>query len=195
MEKIITGKVRKNLSEHTARIILERSDRLASSTLEQLRKSTDRAYTMTGFLLTVFIALTAFVFSSPSLWQLSTAAVLWAGIFIALYIMINQVLWIHPFRHTGNEPRNMIQEENIDRLLKKGYNQEEMNAIYSVNTLLDAISYNQEIIDRNRSILANRCDHIEKAMTVIKCTVIVATIITVISFLASALGMYHGSAI
>ena len=195
MEKIITGKVRKNLSEHTARIILERSDRMASSTLEQLRKSTDRAYTMTGFLLTVFIALTAFVFSSPSLWQLSTAAVLWAGIFIALYIMINQVLWIHPFRHTGNEPRNMIQEENIDRLLKKGYNQEEMNAIYSVNPLLDAISYNQEIIDRNRSILANRCDHIEKAMTVIKCTVIVATIITVISFLASALGMYHGSAI
>ena len=130
MEKIITGKVRKNLSEHTARIILERSDRMASSTLEQLRKSTDRAYTMTGFLLTVFIALTAFVFSSPSLWQLSTAAVLWAGIFIALYIMINQVLWIHPFRHTGNEPRNMIQEENIDRLLKKGHNQEEMNALY-----------------------------------------------------------------
>lgn len=195
MEKIITGKVRKNLSEHTARIILERSDRMASSTLEQLRKSTDRAYTMAGFLLTVFIALTAFVFSSPSLWQLSTAAVLWAGIFIALYIMINQVLWIHPFRHTGNEPRNMIQEENIDRLLKKGHNQEEMNALYSINTLLDAISHNQEIIDRNRSILANRCDHIEKVMTVIKCTVIVATIITVISFLASALGMYHGTVI
>lgn len=195
MEKIITGKVRKNLNEHTARIILERSDRLASSTLEQLRKSTDRAYTMTGFLLTVFIALTAFVFSSPSLWQLSTAAVLWAGIFIALYIMINQVLWVHPFRHTGNEPRNMIQEENIDRLLKNGYNQEEMNNIYSINTLLDAISNNQEIIDRNRGILADRCDHIEKAMTVIKCTVIVATIITVISFLVSALGMYHGSAI
>ena len=195
MEKIITGKVRKNLSEHTARIILERSDRLASSTLEQLRKSTDRAYTMTGFLLTVFIAITAFVFSSPSLWQLSTAAVLWAGIFIALYIMINQVLWIHPFRHTGNEPRNMIQEENIDRLLKKGHNQEEMNALYSINTLLDAISNNQEIIDRNKSILANRCDHIEKVITVIKCTVIVATIITVISFLASALGMYNGTAI
>lgn len=195
MEKITTGKVRKNLSEHTARIILERSDRLASSTLEQLRKSTDRAYTMAGFLLTVFIALTAFVFSSPSLWQLSTAAVLWAGIFIALYIMVNQVLWVHPFRHTGNEPRNMIQEENIDRLLKNGHSQEEMNNIYSINTLLDAISNNQEIIDRNRSILANRCDHIEKAMTVIKCTVIVATVITVISFLVSALGMYHGSAI
>lgn len=32
-------------------------------------------------------------------------------------------------------------------------------------------------------------------MTVIKCTVIVATIITVISLLVSALGMYHGSAI
>lgn len=192
MEKIITGKVRKNLNEHTARIILERSDRLASSTLEQLRKSTDRAYTMAGFLLTVFIALTAFVFSSPSLWQLSTAAVLWAGIFIALYIMVNQILWVHPFRHTGNEPRNMIQEENIDRLLKNGHSQEEMNNIYSINTLLDAISYNQEIIDRNRSILADRCDHIEKAMTVIKCTVIVAT---VISFLVSALGMYHGSAI
>lgn len=96
MEKIISNKVRKNLNEHTARIILERSDRMASSTLEQLRKSTDRAYTMTGFLLTVFIALTAFVFSSPSLWQLSTAVVLWSGIFIALYIMVNQVLWDTP---------------------------------------------------------------------------------------------------
>ena len=179
MEKIISNKVRKNLNEHTARIILERSDRMASSTLEQLRKSTDRAYTMTGFLLTVFIALTAFVFSSPSLWQLSTAVVLWSGIFIALYIMVNQVLWVHPFRHTGNEPRNMIQEENIDRLLKNGHNQEEMNALYSINTLLDAI----------------RCDQIEKAMTVIRCTVIIATIITAISLLASALGMYHGSAI
>ena len=175
MEKIISNKVRKNLNEHTARIILERSDRMASSTLEQLRKSTDRAYTMTGFLLTVFIALTAFVFSSPSLWQLSTAVVLWAGIFMALYIMVNQVLWVHPFRHTGNEPRNMIQEENIDRLLKNGHN--------------------QEIIDRNKNILANRCDQIEKAMTVIRCTVIIATIITAISLLASALGMYHGSAI
>ena len=175
MEKIISNKVRKNLNEHTARIILERSDRMASSTLEQLRKSTDRAYTMTGFLLTVFIALTAFVFSSPSLWQLSTAVVLWSGIFIALYIMVNQVLWVHPFRHTGNEPRNMIQEENIDRLLKNGHN--------------------QEIIDRNKNILANRCDQIEKAMTVIRCTVIIATIITAISLLASALGMYHGSAI
>ena len=187
MEKIISNKVRKNLNEHTARIILERSDRMASSTLEQLRKSTDRAYTMTGFLLTVFIALTAFVFSSPSLWQLSTAVV--------LYIMVNQVLWVHPFRHTGNEPRNMIQEENIDRLLKNGHNQEEMNALYSINTLLDAISNNQEIIDRNKNILANRCDQIEKAMTVIRCTVIIATIITAISLLASALGMYHGSAI
>ena len=33
MEKIISNKVRKNLNEHTARIILERSDRMASSTL------------------------------------------------------------------------------------------------------------------------------------------------------------------
>lgn len=89
----------------------------------------------------------------------------------------------------------MIQEENIDRLLKNGYNQEEMNALYSINTLLDAIRHNQDIIDRNKSILADRCDHIEKAMTVIRCTVIIATIITAISLLASVLGMYHGSAI
>ena len=61
--------------------------------------------------------------------------------------------------------------------------------------MLDAISNNQEIIDRNKNILANRCDQIEKAMTVIRCTVIIATIITAISLLASALGMYHGSAI
>ena len=189
MKKIIKKKNKKNLKENTNRIILKHTDKLASSTLEQLRKSTDRAYTMAGFLLTVFIALTAFVFSSPSLWQLSTAVVLWSGIFIALYIMVNQVLWVHPFRHTGNEPRNMIQEENIDRLLKNGYNQEEMNALYSINTLLDAIRHNQDIIDRNKSILADRCDHIEKAMTVIRCTVIIATIITAFFFFVSALGM------
>ena len=41
------------LNDTTFRIVLERSDKLVASSLEQLRKSTDRAYTLFGFLLTV----------------------------------------------------------------------------------------------------------------------------------------------
>lgn len=41
-------------------------------------------------------------------------------------------------------------------------------------------------VRKNLSEHTDRCDHIEKAMTVIKCTIIIATVITVISFLASA---------
>ncbi len=184
MEKIITSKVRQNLNEHTARIILERSDKLASSTLEQLRKSTDRAYTIMGFLLTVFVALTAYVASMPPLALLSIAITMWIGIGIATYIMFSKVIWVHSFRHTGNDPRNMIQEANIDVLAKK-YDFAKLNERYSLHTLLDAISINQSIIDRNREILEQRCNHIETAMTVIKCSIMLSTLITVVSLLVS----------
>lgn len=179
MEKIITSKVRKNLNEHTARIILERTDMLASSTLEQLRKSTDRAYTIMGFLITVFVALTAYVFSSPSIWRLAISLTLWMGIGIALFIMLSKVVWVHKFRHVGNDPRNMVQEDNID-MLSKRHAHEELNEIYSLYTLLDAISINQGIIDRNEKILEDRCQQVEKAMTVVKVSIIIAALTTVV---------------
>lgn len=184
MEKIITSKVRQNLDERTARIILDRSDKLANGTLEQLRNSTNRSYTMMGFLITVFVALTAFVFSRPPIWQLAVALTLWAGIGTGLYIMFSKVLWVHNFKYVGNNPRNMINEGNIERLAKE-FNHQELNELYSLNTLLDAIRINQEVIDFNKEVLAERCDHIETAMTIMKCTFILATIITAISLLAS----------
>ena len=49
------------LNDATLRIVLERSDKLVASSLEQLRKSTDRAYTLFGFLLTVFSGITAYL--------------------------------------------------------------------------------------------------------------------------------------
>ena len=189
MEKIITSKVRQNLDEQTARIILERSDKLAQGTLDQLRKSTDRSYTMVGFLITIFVALTAFVFSKPSLWQLSVTLVLWMGTGIGLYILFSKVLWVHRFSYVGDDPRNMISEKNIDVLSSK-YDYRKFNERYSLNTLLDAINNNQKTIDRNEEILNSRCDEIEKAMTVIKVTIMIASLITVISLFTSSVASW-----
>lgn len=54
----IAHDVRDTLGKDVGLRILERSDMLTASTLEQLRKSTDRAYTLFGFLMTAFSAVT-----------------------------------------------------------------------------------------------------------------------------------------
>ena len=55
MEKIISNKAASFASMELARFALERADQRASSILEQYRKSTDRNYTLAGFVMTVFI--------------------------------------------------------------------------------------------------------------------------------------------
>ena len=178
MEKIITSKVRKNLNEKTARFILERSDKLASGTLEQLRKTTNRTYSMMGFLLTVFVALTAYVFSSPSPWRLAISLTLWIGVGSALFILFNKVLWVHKFKYIGNDPRKMISEENIGMLSEK-HGKDELNEIYTLYSILDTIRINQETIDENEKALNDRCELMERAMTIIKVAVILAIIDTI----------------
>lgn len=93
--------------------ILERSDMLASSTLEQLRKSTDRSYTLFGFLMTGFSAVTGLLLAAKESWLLIPGLILWTGLGVSLYIMFSQVIWVHSFRCTGNEPQNLISTRNI----------------------------------------------------------------------------------
>lgn len=60
----IDKNVRNDLGMDVGLKILERSDMLASSTLEQLRKSTDRSYTLFGFLMTGFSAVTGLLLAA-----------------------------------------------------------------------------------------------------------------------------------
>lgn len=46
----VSNELRDKLDEENARFVLSRADLLVNSTLEQLRKSTDRAYTCLGCL-------------------------------------------------------------------------------------------------------------------------------------------------
>ena len=55
MEKIISNKAASFASMELARFTLERADLRAGSILEQYRKSTDRNYTLAGFIMTVFM--------------------------------------------------------------------------------------------------------------------------------------------
>ena len=60
----VSDELRDKLDEENARFVLSRADLLVNSTLEQLRKSTDRVYTLFGLLITAFSGLIAFVNST-----------------------------------------------------------------------------------------------------------------------------------
>lgn len=64
----VSNELRDKLDEENARFVLSRADLLVNSTLEQLRKSTDRAYTLFGLLITAFSGLTAFALSASSIY-------------------------------------------------------------------------------------------------------------------------------
>ena len=89
------------LNDATFRIVLERSDKLVASSLEQLRKSTDRAYTLFGFLLTVFSGITAYLIRCVDITILLPCVVLWLGCGIATALMFSKAIWVHPFIHQG----------------------------------------------------------------------------------------------
>lgn len=63
----VSDELRDKLDEENARFVLSRADLLVNSTLEQLRKSTDRVYTLFGLLITAFSGLIAFVLSTNSI--------------------------------------------------------------------------------------------------------------------------------
>ena len=63
----ISKYMRDTLSTDTACQVLVRADMLTGSVLEQLRKSTDRAYTLFGIFVTIFSGVGAFGISSNSI--------------------------------------------------------------------------------------------------------------------------------
>lgn len=90
MEQIfkISDEQWERLNDATLRIVLERSDKLVASSLEQLRKSTDRAYTLFGFLLTVFSGITAYLIKCMDVGTLLPCVAVWLGCGVALVLML-----------------------------------------------------------------------------------------------------------
>lgn len=182
MEKIITSKVRQNLDEQTARFILEEVSLKESCTLEQLRKSTDRNYTMTGFVLTVFMAITAFIASMPSSRLLLTLALpLCIGTGIALVILFFKVISVHNFMSLGVEAKNYASEKNIDIALSLGLqDKRKANDALRLHLILHAIERSYEGTEYNRKCLADRCKYVKMASAAIIGSVVVSSVMAVI---------------
>lgn len=191
MEKIITSKVASFASMELARFVLERADLRASSVLEQYRKSTDRNYTLAGFIMTVFMALTAFLATAEKTIPLMAITVpLWLGTGIALIILFCKVMWVHDFVPLGGIASYMLTDDCVDVALRKGlYDETKANEAYLHHTIIESIRHCETDTNRNRAYLRSRCRYVNMAMTVIMCSVIVSSVIAVITFVLPLLGI------
>lgn len=168
---IVSDLLREHLSVDNARFVLSRADMLVNSTLEQLRKSTDRAYTLFGLLVTAFSGLTVFVLSVHSIRLLIPLVVLWLGLSCCLYMLFSRAIWIHPYRDAGNSPENMLVEKNVVYLKKKHKGlYEALNKEYMLNALYDSIEDSAYAIRVNDLQLAKRSRDIELVMKILKVT-------------------------
>lgn len=174
--------VRKSLDKDTALFILDRADKLAACTLEQLRKSTDRAYTMFGLLLTAFSAVTGLLLAADIDFAiLIPGAILWVGLGVSLYIMFSKAIWVHQFRNVGNEPENMISERNIERLMKS--NGVNASKVYELNSIFDSIEDDAYAIRVNDMVLSTRVCVIRRVMKTLKATMCLVAFSTLAVFL------------
>lgn len=187
-ENFISKEMRNFISLELAQTILNRADMRLASSLEQLRKSTDRAYTLTGFLLTCCTGLTVFILNTRNLILFLTASILWTGISYALWLMFAKVISVHGFKHAGSSARGYLQDRNIG-YAKRHANGDQIaaNKVYQKNCLLDSIEYAESAYQYNRQQLSDRCGVIDKAMRTIKWSVVtdclIALIVVVIKLL------------
>lgn len=168
----ITDKQVEFLDDDTLRLILERSDRLATSSLEQLRNSSDRAYTLFGFLLTIFSGVTAYLLNCEDKGMLIIGCTLWIGTGIATGMMFSKAIQVHRFKNIGNEPKMFITEE-----LLQAY---KTNKAYRHMLLIAAIEEGQECYEINSATLKRRACMVGKVMGVIKATVIAVALLSIL---------------
>lgn len=180
--------MRNFISKELAQTLLDRADMRLASSLEQLRKSTDRAYTLTGFLLTCCTGLTVFVLNTRNPLLFLTASILWVGISYALWLMFAKVISVHGFKHAGSSARGYLQDKNIGYAKRHAHgDQVAANEVYLKNCLLDSIEYAESAFQYNRRQLSDRCGVIDKAMRAIKWSVgadcLIALIVVAIKLL------------
>lgn len=191
MEKIISNKAASFASMELARFALERADQRASSILEQYRKSTDRNYTLAGFVMTVFMALTAFLATEKMTMVLITITLpLWVGTGTALLILFCKVMWVHDFMALGDNAATMLRDDLVDVAMNKGLQDEgKANDEYLHHLVISSIRHTYNVTEYNRTCLNRRNCHVKRAMTAIIASVIVSATTTVIMLTLSSLGI------
>lgn len=182
MEKIISNKAASFASMELARFALERADQRASSILEQYRKSTDRNYTLAGFIMTVFMALTAFLATEKMTMVLITVTLpLWVGTGTALLILFCKVMWVHDFMALGDDAATMLRDDLVDVAMNKGLQDDDKaNDEYLHHLVISSIRRTRNATEYNRACLNRRNCHVKRAMTAIIASVIVSATTTVI---------------
>lgn len=191
MEKIISNKAASFASMELARFALERADQRAGSILEQYRKSTDRNYTLAGFVMTVFMALTAFLATEKMTLMLVTITLpLWVGTGVALLILFCKVMWVHDFMALGDDAATMLRDDLVDVAMNKGLQDDDKaNDEYLHHLVISSIRHTYNVTEYNRACLNRRNCHVKRAMTAIIASVIVSATTTVIMLTLSSLGI------
>lgn len=191
MEKIISNKAASFASMELARFALERADQRASSILEQYRKSTDRNYTLAGFVMTVFMALTAFLATEKmTLMLVAITLPLWVGTGVALLILFCKVMWVHDFMALGDDAATMLRDDLVDVAMNKGLQDDDKaNDEYLHHLVISSIRHTYNVTEYNRACLNRRNCHVKRAMTAIIASVIVSATTTVIMLTSSFLGV------
>ena len=191
MEKIISNKAASFASMELARYALERADKRAGSILEQYRKSTDRNYTLAGFIMTVFMALTAFLATEKMTMVLITVTLpLWVGTGTALLILFCKVMWVHDFMALGDDAATMLRDDLVDVAMNKGLQDDDKaNDEYLHHLVISSIRHTYNVTEYNRACLNRRNCHVKRAMTAIIASVIVSATTTVIMLALSSIGI------
>lgn len=191
MEKIISNKAASFASMELARFALERADKRAGSILEQYRKSTDRNYTLAGFIMTVFMALTAFLATEKMTMVLITVTLpLWVGTGVALLILFCKVMWVHDFMALGDDAATMLRDDLVDVAMNKGLQDDDKaNDEYLHHLVISSIRHTYNVTEYNRACLNRRNRYVKRAMTAIIASVIVSATTTVIMLTLSSLGI------
>lgn len=190
MEKIITNKTANFMDMKTAEYILKRADLRASCILEQYRKSTDRNYTLSGLVMTVFMALTAYLAGSqPSLHLMLITIPLWTGLGVALLILFCKVIRVHDFMMEGDFPSTMARDELVDVAMSKGLQDKaRANDELLHHLIIFSIKRSEQNAERNLAYLDERCRYVRMAMTTIVASTLVSASIAVITLLYLLLG-------
>lgn len=191
MEKIISNKAASFASMELARYALERADKRAGCILEQYRKSTDRNYTLAGFVMTVFMVLTAFLATEKmTLMLVAIALPLWVGTGVALLILFCKVMWVHDFMALGDDAATMLRDDLVDVAMNKGLQDDDKaNDEYLHHLVISSIRRTHNYTEYNRACLNRRNSHVKRAMTAIIASVIVSATTTVIMLALSFLGV------
>ncbi|MBF1517453.1 hypothetical protein [Prevotella pallens] len=180
----ISRYMRDTLSTDTAYQVLVRADMLTNSVLEQLRKSTDRAYTLFSIFVTAFSGIGAFGISSSSMSLRLFCAILCFGLGLSCLLLFVKVLWVHHYVPIGNEAEVMLYDDNM-KMLEKVYNNnaQKMNAAYMRNFLLDNIEDTTNAYRTNNLLLERRSMYVRWSMLITLTSVIIAFFLLLIFYI------------